>query len=300
LFAFSRVQTYICTLYNLCALKLLGGASISSEKSFATYLKEINKILLLDAEKEKELALKISEGNLQAREQMIQANLRLVVSIAKNYINRGLSLMDLVEEGNLGLLKAVEKFDPSEDCRFSTYATWWIKQSIRRALTNTVKTVRIPSYMVELIGKWNRTVELLANTLGRKPSTREVARKLNISPNSILAVTHAVRTASIASNPFSIEDTESLSDTIEDQNSKRPEDVVLTGHEIVQIKNLLNFISEREAKILRMRYGLEYENAMTLKEIGHKLNLTRERVRQVQNEALKKLFLIMNKESVGQ
>ena len=262
-------------------------------------MREINKIPLLTPEEEVTLARRIGHGDLQAREQMIQANLRLVVSIAKNYANRGLSLMDLIEEGNLGLLREVEKFNPDEECRFSTYATWWIKQSIRRALTNTVKAVRIPSYMVELISKWNSATEALTHKLGRSPSIREIAKEMNLSQENVDAVKHAVRTASLASNPFSIEDSKTLSEAIKDESSKRPEEEVLNDHEIIQIKDLLNLISPREANILRMRFGLGYDDCMTLKEIGQKLNLTRERVRQIQNEALKKLFLILNKESVG-
>jgi RNA polymerase primary sigma factor len=275
---------------------VLGARAISSEKSFETYLKEINQIALLTADEEKKLARSILKGDLEAREKMIQANLRLVVSIAKNYINRGLSLMDLIEEGNVGLLKAVEKFDPREECRFSTYATWWIKQSIRRALTNTVKTVRIPSYMVELITKWNNATDALTQKLNRKPSMREIADEMNLSPENVLAIKHAVRTASLTSNPFSIEDSHNLSEAIKDESSKSPEDEVLTDHDIIQINDILGMISEREARILRMRFGLGYENPMTLKEIGETLGLTRERVRQIQNEALKKLFHIMNKE----
>ncbi|MFH2002228.1 MAG: sigma-70 family RNA polymerase sigma factor, partial [Planctomycetota bacterium] len=158
---------------------------MSSEKSFETYLKDINRIPLLSPEKEKTLARSIRKGDLEARESMIQANLRLVVSIAKNYTNRGLSLMDLIEEGNVGLLKAVEKFDPGEECRFSTYATWWIKQSIRRALTNTVKTVRIPSYMVELITKWHLAAETLTTRMNRAPTVKEIADELNLSHDNV-------------------------------------------------------------------------------------------------------------------
>lgn len=245
------------------------------------------------------LAKRIARGDQAAREHMIRANLRLVVSIARNYLNRGLSLMDLIEEGNVGLLKAVERFDPAEECRFSTYATWWIKQAIRRALTNTVKTVRIPSYMVELIGKWNAATEALTQRLHRPPTLREVAEELNLSPESVLAVKQAVYTAAVASNPFSIEDSESLSEGIKDHRSIPPEEEVLTEHEIIQLKDLLELIDVREAIILKMRFGIGYENPMTLKDIGKELGLTRERVRQIQNEALKKLFNILNRDKVG-
>jgi RNA polymerase primary sigma factor len=285
--------------YNLFILKSLGENTIASEKSLETYLKEINKISLLTKEEEKALAIRVAKGDLEAREQMIQANLRLVVSIAKNYINRGLSLEDLIEEGNVGLLKGVEKFDVGEECRFSTYATWWIKQSIRRALTNTVKTVRIPSYMVELISKWNNAMEKLTLKLDRKPSMREISDELGLSPDNVMAIKHAIRTASLTANPYSLEVSTTLSDAIKDEKSKRPDDEVLTDHEIIQIKDLLNHINEREANILKMRFGIGYESSMTLKEIGETLNLTRERVRQIQNEALKKLFHIMNRESIS-
>ncbi len=269
---------------------------VVAELTLQTYLKEINKVNLLTAEEERELALRIISGDMDAREKMIQANLRLVVSIAKNYTNRGLSLMDLVEEGNIGLLKAVERFDPGEGCRFSTYATWWIKQAIRRALTNTVKTVRIPSYMVELVSKWNSASAFLTDKLGRHPTKKEIAKEMNLSEDSINAIITAIRTSNMMTQSLSLEESRSLSEIIEDSNTKTPDDVVLNDQEILKISELLNVINERDANIIRMRFGIGYDNPMTLKKISKKVGLTRERVRQIQNEALKELYAFMNKE----
>jgi len=269
---------------------------VVAEKTLQTYLKEINRVNLLTADEEKELAFSILKGDMAARERMIQANLRLVVSIAKNYTNRGLSLMDLVEEGNIGLLKAVERFDPTVECRFSTYATWWIKQSIRRALTNTVKTVRIPSYMVELVSKWNNASAFLTDKLGRSPTKKEIAEEMNLSEDSINAIVTAIRTSNMVTHSLSLEESRSLSEVIEDSNTKTPDDVVLNDQEIMKISELLNVINERDANILRMRFGIGCDNPMTLKKISKKVGLTRERVRQIQNEALKELYAFMNKE----
>jgi RNA polymerase primary sigma factor len=272
------------------------GGKPTAEKVLETYLKEINRVPLLDATEERELAERVVEGELDAREQMIQANLRLVVSIAKNYCNRGLVLVDLIEEGNIGLLRAVEKFDPKEECRFSTYATWWIKQSIRRALTNTVRTVRIPSYMVELVAKWNKATSDLTIKLNRSPTKGEVARKLNLSEENVNSIYKAICTANTATQSLNQDENRSFSEVIEDSKTKSPDDVILNNQEIIKISELLDVINPRAAKILKMRFGICCDKPMTLKEISGKFGLTRERVRQIQNEALKELYSFMNKE----
>jgi RNA polymerase primary sigma factor len=263
------------------------------EVGLETYFKEINRIQLLTAQEEKELAIKIRKGDVRAREQMIKANLRLVVSIAKNYVDRGLSLLDLIEEGNLGLLKAVERFDPDEECRFSTYATWWIKQSIKRALIDTVKTVRIPSYMVELISKWKNVASALNIKLGRQPTFDEIAQELKIPPESLGIIKTAIRASNSSSQTISLENMWTLSEVLEDKNARQPAEILFDEVEMEIIEKLLASIEERDAKILRMRYGLDNGDPMTLKEIGEKVNLSRERVRQIENEALKKLYCLL-------
>lgn len=266
------------------------------EVGLETYFKEINCINLLTAQQEKELAIEIRKGDTAAREQMIKANLRLVVSIAKNYVDRGLSLLDLIEEGNLGLLKAVERFDPAEECRFSTYATWWIKQSIKRALIDTVKTVRIPSYMVELISKWKNMASSLNVKLGRQPAFEEIAEALEIPPENLGIIKTALRTSSSSSQTISLENMWTLSEILEDKNAKEPAEILFDEVEIELIEKLLSSIEERDATILRMRYGLDNGDPMTLKEIGEKVKLSRERVRQIENEALKKLYYVLTHE----
>jgi RNA polymerase primary sigma factor len=266
------------------------------EVGLETYFKEINKIQLLTPQEERELAIRIQKGDVQAREKMIKANLRLVVSIAKNYVDRGLSLLDLIEEGNLGLLKAVERFDPAEECRFSTYATWWIKQSIKRALIDTVKTVRIPSYMVELISKWKNVASNLNIRLGRQPTFDEIAEELKIPPENLGIIKTAIRASNSSSQTISLENMWTLSEILEDKDAKQPPEILFDEVEMELIENLLASIDERDAKILRMRYGLDSGDPMTLKEIGEKVNLSRERVRQIENEALKKLYYILTHE----
>lgn len=256
-------------------------------------MKEINSVDLLNAEGEKELARRILAGDPHAREQMIRANLRLVVSIAKNYVNRGLGFMDLIEEGNMGLLKAVEKFDPDAGCRFSTYATWWIKQSIRRSLINSVKTVRIPSYMVELIGRLRAAQMLLTDELGRAPTTEELAEAMELPSENVSAIKRAIATNQSLSQPIPLDGDDGSNDLVQDA-SPLPDQVILERNQIEKLKDLLSEMSDREATILKLRYGLGEEAPMTLKEIGAAVGLTRERVRQLEQQALQRLNRILS------
>jgi len=269
-------------------------APISAERCLETYLTEINEVPLLDAQEELELGRKIQAGDQRARERMIRANLRLVVAVAKTYGDRGLSLQDLIAEGNIGLMKAAEKFDPNAGCRFSTYGTWWIKQSIRRALTNTVKQVRVPSYMAELISRW-RVVSLeLTYLLGRSPTVEEVAAELEIPEESWPLLKRTIQSSGLGQQ-VSLDALTANQDTVEDVTAVTPDEQLLNSDMIAKLGDLLKVIDEREATILRLRYGLGSPDGetMTLKEIGKVVGLTRERVRQIEQEALKKLYGVM-------
>ncbi|HLU39134.1 MAG TPA: sigma-70 family RNA polymerase sigma factor [Planctomycetota bacterium] len=261
-----------------------------------TYLAEINEVPLLTAEQEIELARRIQRGDPAAREHMIRANLRLVVSIAKNYVNRGLSFMDLIEEGNIGLMKAVEKFDPDAGCRFSTYATWWIKQGIRRALINSVKTVRVPSYMAEIVSRWKAMAMELTYRMGRAPTTAEIAQELELPEHNWNVVRDTVTSNSQPTHSMGVDASCIYTDSLEDPRTRSPEDQVLSAQEIARLSELLDAIDEREANILRLRFGLRDGKPMTLKAIGENLGLTRERVRQMEQEALRKLYCTMARE----
>jgi RNA polymerase primary sigma factor len=259
---------------------------IPRETSIDTYLRDINRVPLLTAAEEVCLARLIKKGDKKARERFIRANLRLVVSIAKLYVNKGLSFLDLVEEGNLGLLKAVERFDPSRNCRFSTYATWWIKQAIRRSIVNTAKTVRLPAYMVEVIAKLKSASTDLSQKLGREPAMSELADALHVPPESIEILRRALA-ASASARPISLDVIWSGGEFSVNQQPEAPP--TLSNVDSERLQGLLKAITDREAEILRLRYGLRDGKPMTLNEIGQRLKLTRERVRQIEKEALRKL-----------
>jgi RNA polymerase primary sigma factor len=267
------------------------------DQGLDTYLADINEVPLLTPEQEIELSKRVQRGDLEAREHMIRANLRLVVSIAKKYVNRGLSFLDLIEEGNIGLMKAVEKFDHRAGCRFSTYATWWIKQGIRRSLVNTVRTVRVPSYMSEIVSRWKATAMELNYRLGRPATTGEIAEELELPENNWDVVRDTVLANSQPMQSMNHEDgAAAFADAIEDTRTRSPEDQLLSTIELDRMKELLERLDTREARILRLRFGLGNGEPMTLKAIGKRFGLTRERVRQMEQQALAKLGEVMSRE----
>jgi RNA polymerase primary sigma factor len=254
-----------------------------------TYLREINETSLLTANDEHELATAIGNGDSRASDRMVRANLRLVVNIARGYTGKGLSLQDLIEEGNLGLLRAVEGFDPGVGTRFSTYASYWIKQSIKRALINTAKTIRIPAYMVELLSKWRRATARLAEELGRTPTPEEIARVLGLPKKKLPIIKKAIRIYNSTPQTDQADTGWSLGEMVMDERLKSPEDELVDSDNLVHVMQMLETMDPREATVLRMRFGLADHEPKTLKEIGEALGLTRERVRQIETEALGKL-----------
>jgi RNA polymerase primary sigma factor len=254
-----------------------------------TYLREINETALLSADQEKELAREIAVGSTEARDRMVRANLRLVVNIARGYTGKGLALQDLIEEGNLGLLRAVEGFDPVMGTRFSTYASYWIKQSIKRALVNTAKTIRIPAYMVELIAKWRRANNKLTDELGRPPTPEEIAKLLGLPKKKLNIIKKAIRVYNSAPQSDQGEQGWSIEEMLMDNRAKTPDNEMVESDDLKHVMILLEKMDKREATVLRMRFGLDDVEPKTLKEIGESLGLTRERVRQIESEALAKL-----------
>jgi RNA polymerase primary sigma factor len=263
--------------------------SAAVQTPLETYLREINETALLSAQDEQELATAIGLGDTRARDRMVRANLRLVVNIARGYTGKGLGLQDLIEEGNLGLLRAVEGFDPAMGTRFSTYASYWIKQSIKRALINSAKTIRIPAYMVELLSKWRRASARLTEELGRTPTPEEVARVLGLARKKLPIIKKAIRIYNSTPQTDQAESGWSLGEMVMDENLRRPEDVLLDHDNLSHVLAMLATMDAREATVLRMRFGLDDQEPRTLKEIGESLGLTRERVRQIETEALAKL-----------
>ncbi len=261
-----------------------------ADDSVRLYLREIGKIPLLTSEEELALAQRVVAGDEKAKDQMAEANMRLVVSIAKRYVGRGLDLLDLIQEGNTGLLRAVEKFDPDKGFKFSTYATWWIRQAITRAIADQARTIRIPVHMVETINKLLRTQRRLTQDLNREPTNEEIAEAMELD---VEKVEHIMKIKQdISSLDASVRDDEEdsvLGDFIEDEDTVTPEESA-TGQLLKeQVKDLLGSLSEREQKILRLRFGLEDGKNHTLEEVGQEFSVTRERIRQIEAKALAKL-----------
>ena len=274
--------------------------AIAFDATIKEYLKEIDEASLLTAQEEHDLGkLIIEQNDPWAREQLVRSNLRLVVNIAKKFGNRGMSLGDLIEEGNLGLLRAVDYFDPDRGTRFSTYAAWWIKQSIKRALLENTQPVHIPTYMVNLINHWRHTATELENKLGRMPEIEEMADIMKLPLKKANIINRIVKVLSSATDNIDADDSgeeHSLEATLEDHNAGQPEDELVADEEKAKVLKLLDEIEPREASILRLHYGLDGKSPMPLREIGKKLGLTRERIRQIQRGALTKLYEYMNEE----
>jgi RNA polymerase primary sigma factor len=253
-----------------------------------SYLREINETPVLSADEEKRLAYRIQDGDISARDHMVRANLRLVVSLARKFTAKGLTLADLIAEGNLGLLRAVEAYDPSMNTRFSTYAAYWIRQAMKRAVINTARTIRVPAYMAQLLSEWRRAAARLEEELGRPPSEQEVATRMKLPKKKFSIIKKALRIYQSVPGG-SGEDEPTLDELLSDQGAQAPSTTVAHSDELRQVLHLLDQLEEREATVLRLRFGLNGADPQTFQQIGDQLGLTRERVRQIERDALKKL-----------
>lgn len=269
--------------------KLLNQEGVSVDDPVRMYLKEIGKVDLLSADKELELAIRMSNGDLEAKKQLVEANLRLVVSIAKRYVNRGMFFLDLIQEGNLGLMKAVEKFEYSKGFKFSTYATWWIRQAITRAIADQARTIRIPVHMVETINKVLRVSRQLLQELGRDPTDEEISEEMGLPIDKVREILKIAQEPISLEMPIGEEEDSHLGDFIADDNTPAPADAASYMMLREQLLEVLHTLTPREESVLKLRFGLEDGRPRTLEEVGRVFDITRERIRQIEAKALRKL-----------
>lgn len=262
---------------------------ISMDDPVKMYLKDIGKVPLLSAEDEVELSKRMMEGDEAAKHTLSEANLRLVVSIAKRYVGRGMQFLDLIQEGNLGLMKAVEKFDYQKGFKFSTYATWWIRQAITRAIADLARTIRIPVHMVETINKQVRVSRELLQKLGREPTPEEIAKEMGVSERRVIEIQKIAQDPVSLETPIGEEEDSHLGDFIEDEGTTAPNDVLAATMLKEHLISVLDTLTPREEKVLRLRYGIDDGRSRTLEEVGKEFNVTRERIRQIEAKALRKL-----------
>jgi RNA polymerase primary sigma factor len=269
--------------------KMLASEGLTVDDPVRMYLKEIGKVPLLSAERELELARKMEEGDDRAKQQLVEANLRLVVSIAKRYVGRGMSFLDLIQEGNLGLMKAAEKFDYRKGYKFSTYATWWIRQAITRAIADQARTIRVPVHMVETIHKLARVTRQLVQEKGREPTVEEIAKEMKLSTDKVREVMRIALDPISLETPIGEEEDSHLGDFIEDSDSPSPQDAVSYVMLREQLDKVLHTLTPREEQVLKLRFGFDDGRVRTLEEVGLIFNITRERIRQIEAKALRKL-----------
>ena len=264
-------------------------SEVNIDDSVKMYLRDIGKMPLLTAAEEVKLAQRMAEGDEEAKNRLINANLRLVVSIAKRYVGRGMQFLDLIQEGNLGLMKAVEKFDYTKGFKFSTYATWWIRQAITRSLADQARTIRIPVHMVETINKLTKTSRTLLQQLGREPTQAEIAEAMGIPESKVMEIQKIAQDPVSLETPIGEEDDSHLGDFLEDQSAVAPMDAAEAKMLKAQVEEILNTLAPREAMVLILRYGLKDNRPRTLEEVGRVFNVTRERIRQIEAKALRRL-----------